>query len=337
MRKTLITITALTLMLAGGLPVFAQTATSSASSALLQLQTQVADLQAKLAALKTAQTSAQTSAQSVGQSLQLLSTLKAGMSGDDVKLLQSILASDPTIFSGQVTGFFGPQTQKAVAKFQKNNGISATGNVGPLTRDAFNKLLKGSTIIGSSTASTTLSHGEGDENGVKFCLGVAPGHLIAPGRNKGEGEHGKGNSNGGVASSTLQGNVLTCTKIPPGIAKKLGLFTTLGGGHGSTTPPVVPPPADTTPPVITNIVSTPGSATTTVAWTTNEAATSKVLYSTTTPVTTSAASVSSSSLVTTHSLNLTGLTASSTYFALIISADAAGNTATSAQISFIQP
>ena len=88
---------------------------------------------------------------------------------------------------------------------------------------------------------------------------------------------------------------------------------------------------DTTAPVISSIVATPTSSTTaTIAWTTNEAATSKVYFSTTTPVT-SGAMVADAAFVTAHAMSITGLSASTTYRAIVVGNDAAGNTATSSE------
>lgn len=100
-------------------------------------------------------------------------------------------------------------------------------------------------------------------------------------------------------------------------------------GGGTTTPPT--PPADTTAPVLSGVVASTTSATSVnVAWTTNENSTSKVYYSTSSPViaTSSTPLVSNSSLVASHSLAVTGLTASTTYHFLIESKDASGNTGT---------
>jgi hypothetical protein len=72
-----------------------------------------------------------------------------------------------------------------------------------------------------------------------------------------------------------------------------------------------------------------------VGWTTNESATSKVYYATSTPVNIgTASSVSDTTLITSHSLNLSGLVASSTYYYLVESKDAALNTSTSTEFSF---
>jgi phosphodiesterase/alkaline phosphatase D-like protein len=94
--------------------------------------------------------------------------------------------------------------------------------------------------------------------------------------------------------------------------------------------------ADITSPLISAVTASGiTSSTATVGWTTNEAATSKIYYATSSPVdTATASSVSDTTLVTSHSLNLSGLTASSTYYYLVESKDASLNTATSTEFSF---
>ena len=79
--------------------------------------------------------------------------LAGGMSGDDVKELQKILASDPVIYpEGLVSGYFGPLTQKAVIRFQEKYaadillpiGIAqGTGLVGPMTVKKLNAIRVG--------------------------------------------------------------------------------------------------------------------------------------------------------------------------------------------------
>ena len=94
--------------------------------------------------------------------------------------------------------------------------------------------------------------------------------------------------------------------------------------------------SDTTAPVIDVIeVNSITSTSAEVKWDTNEDATSKVYYSASTPLVIGTAStVSDSTLENSHDLDLSSLTASTTYYYLVVSADAAGNTATSSQNSF---
>jgi hypothetical protein len=89
-------------------------------------------------------------------------------------------------------------------------------------------------------------------------------------------------------------------------------------------------PPDTTPPVITNI--TAGNITSTgstVTWTTNEPADSQVEYGLTTAYGNSVPVPADPTLVTSHSVALSGLTASTLYHYRVKSRDAAGNLATS--------
>jgi peptidoglycan hydrolase-like protein with peptidoglycan-binding domain len=53
---------------------------------------------------------------------------------DSIKLLQQVLATDPSIYpDGYVTGFFGPLTEVALNNFQTSFGLSVTGTFTPET------------------------------------------------------------------------------------------------------------------------------------------------------------------------------------------------------------
>lgn len=98
-----------------------------------------------------------------------------------------------------------------------------------------------------------------------------------------------------------------------------------------------PVPGDTTAPVISGASATSTTYNSAhIVWTTNEKSDSKVWYGTSTPViaTSSTSIVSSAILVKSHDLALTGLSASTTYYYLVQSADASGNIGTSTQQSF---
>ena len=93
---------------------------------------------------------------------------------------------------------------------------------------------------------------------------------------------------------------------------------------------------DIVSPVISSVVSSVSTSTVAITWNTNENADSKVFYATSTPVIISSAPVvSSHAMVLSHSMLLPGLNASTTYYFVVSSTDAAGNTATSTQASFI--
>ena len=75
---------------------------------------------------------------------------KQGSTGKDVEKIQQQLKK-LGFFSGDVTGFFGTQTETAVKKFQNSKGLHPDGAVGPGT---YKYLFEGST---STTASKTTS------------------------------------------------------------------------------------------------------------------------------------------------------------------------------------
>lgn len=92
---------------------------------------------------------------------------------------------------------------------------------------------------------------------------------------------------------------------------------------------------DTTAPVISNIQKTVSTSTAVITWTTNEASDSKVEYATS-PLTSAGTilSAQNSADVTSHSINLSSLTASTTYYFRVTSVDPSGNTATSTEQTF---
>ena len=107
--------------------------------------------------------------------------------------------------------------------------------------------------------------------------------------------------------------------------------TTTDDGDTSTTT------EDITAPVITDIYATSTTVTTTnINWTTDEDADSVVWYDIVTPlvISTSTPNISSTDLTMSHSLDVTGLTASTTYYYIVTSADSSENRATGTEESF---
>ena len=68
------------------------------------------------------------------------------MRGEAVTELQKRLTAEG-VYSGPITGYFGPLTFAGVKAYQKKYGISQTGFVGPLTRAKLNA----SQVAGVST------------------------------------------------------------------------------------------------------------------------------------------------------------------------------------------
>jgi len=106
--------------------------------------------------------------------------------------------------------------------------------------------------------------------------------------------------------------------------------TATSGNFSFTTPSAL----DTTPPVLSAISASGinGGTQALITWVTNETATSQVAYG----LTTAYGNISAHNMtgVTNHSRTLSGLTPGTSYNYLVISTDAAGNTATSANFSF---
>ncbi len=278
-------------------PSLASAETSSVDAMLAQLKL----LQDRIAALTSAQTTVQTAKSDVLASLKLIRGLRQGMSGEDVSALQAILAADTETYpEGLVTGFYGQLTANAVKNFQKKHGIEAVGFVGPKTLQKLNEE--------SETLGLAEAEGDNQGQGKRLCAKVPPGHLIAPGWLR---------KNGGIAPIVPE-----CQKLPGGIIGKIGSSTP---GTGSTTDRV------TISKLRANEI---GTSTAIINWNTNLPSDSKVWYSSSTPwVLASSTLVSSSSMVTSHSLNLSGLATSTTYYYVAVSTNGS-TTATSSAKSF---
>ena len=68
-------------------------------------------------------------------------TLVPGMEDAEVFNLQKVLSLDPSVYpQGEITGYFGKLTEKAVMNFQEKYGIRITGEVGPQTRAKLHEL-----------------------------------------------------------------------------------------------------------------------------------------------------------------------------------------------------
>lgn len=162
--------------------------------------------------------------------------LSHGAQGDDVTGLQEFLSSSGHLSVG-ATGFFGPLTEQALARWQQSQGIDAAGVVGPLTRARIKELCVGGTgntekfsasptqggapltvvfstrIAGNRPASDsyTIDFGDGTSEPAAHCF--APNDACSsPGQNK------HIYSSNGTYTATLIKKVYMCqtTSIPPG-------------------------------------------------------------------------------------------------------------------------
>ena len=296
----------------------AQSATSTTQiNAISVLLQQIQALQKQIDALVASQRTLQT--QVTTQFNAFIISLSLGSRGEAVEALQALLAANPDIYpEGLITGYFGKATERALKRLQKEHGLEQVGIVGPKTRRLLNRLLEDNSIAfeddndedDDNDDNSNRGHGDGENR--RPCAIVPPGHLIAPGwLKKHDGE---------------RPIVPECQKLPKGIEDKINDDR----GHGTTTP-------DTVSPIVSELLATSTASTTTsITWFTNENATSTLWYSTTTPLTQSSASrLDNSTRKTSHSYNLTGLTASTTYYYLVKVSDKANNSSTTTERSFV--
>ncbi len=85
--------------------------------------------------------------------------LGVGSKGNDVTKLQNRLTSEG-VYTGPITGYFGPLTFNAVKRFQKKYGISQVGTVGPKTRLALNASVSSGNVLGVSTSAEEQAKNE---------------------------------------------------------------------------------------------------------------------------------------------------------------------------------
>lgn len=274
---------------------FAQTPTTTSANVqailaqIQALETQIAALRAQHKALMEQQSTALQT---------LVQTMKEGSTGDQVAVLQALLALDPSIYpEGTVSGYFGRLTAEAVKRYQRKHGIDSLGVVGPKTLKKLNE---------------DLDDDDDDDDD--------------------HDDRGKGKGKEKVVICH-KGQTLTVAK--PAAVGHIRHGDKRGACEGGGTATTTPPTADTVAPVISNsLVSSITANGANVSWITNENANGKVYYATTSPAFGSSMTASHATYMTGHSLLLTGLTASTTYYYALESKDAAGNTATTSTASF---
>lgn len=111
-----------------------------------ELQTQIKELLAKIADLRLQlNTAVKVETPPIDQTVMptpnkhricsiLKRNLSQGTQGDDVRGLQEFLSTEGYL-SANATGYFGPMTAQAVAKWQASEGVSAVGSMGPMSRE----------------------------------------------------------------------------------------------------------------------------------------------------------------------------------------------------------
>lgn len=246
----------------------------------------------------------------------LKTTLGTGSQGENVKILQAILAADPEIYpEGIISGYFGQLTSQATKRFQKKHGIEQVGFVGPKTLKKLNdELIQNPLSFETTTTATSTSATSTNVADKKLCAKVPPGHLIAPGWLR---------KNNGV-----QPIIPSCQILPPGIISN----PNYPGTTPTTTPTTTP---DITAPIITNISAILTYNSAAISWTTNEVSDSQISYGTSTAY--GSLTALNSTMTTNHSQTISGLSSNTAYHYQVRSKDASGNLATSTNQTFTTP
>lgn len=92
----------------------------------------------------------------VPQAAQAVTVLQVGSTGTNVtKVQQRLIAWG--YMNGSATGYYGTVTRDAVKWFQKNNGLTIDGKVGPTTAAKMGITLSSSTSTTSSSSATIIS------------------------------------------------------------------------------------------------------------------------------------------------------------------------------------
>lgn len=358
MKKFVSSLIAFGLVISTIVPGLASAQTSfEANLKLVQdLTNQIKALQVQIQALQSQQTQLRSSANDAV--VEIIQNLKPGSEGDQVTLLQTLLAADASLYpEGKVTGFFGPMTRRALQRFQAQNGLDQVGFVGPRTRSLLNGLLRS-----QFKSVEDISHDVDDEteNEIEHAISsitlpplptdgcTIPGLPFATTSPIFQ-KDGKTKliQTGNVfifqsgkhkiiitPNSFIEKNGKRQLLITPGMRiEKNGKFRSIIPCNGTTTPPSTS--NDTAAPTLSSINTSVTDTSAVVTWITNELANAKVYFSTTTPVNLTSASVLTNGVFQTgHSLSLTGLIADTIYRFVVESKDQSGNTATSSEHAF---
>jgi large repetitive protein len=127
-------------------------------------------------------------------------------------------------------------------------------------------------------------------------------------------------------TTSTYGFVFDSTSVSSGSRTLSAVARDIAGNLATSSVTVI---IDNDGPVISNVASTTAATTATVTWDTNEASDSKVSFGTVSGTYTTASSSPAS--VTSHSIGLAGLTSFTTYYYVVVSADAIGNISTSTE------
>lgn len=163
----------------GLVAVFALASVASAAT-LAELQAQLAQIQAAIAALSGTSAPA-------GSVPTITASLTIGSRGDQVSDLQKYLEDEGFLVMpvGVDYGYFGPLTQKAIADWQRANGVSpAAGYFGPISRAKLAEL--GTTAPVTTTPTTPAIVADGTDGSLSYgeSAEVSTGNTVRMGETK---------------------------------------------------------------------------------------------------------------------------------------------------------
>lgn len=278
--------------------------TAEQISTLNRLYAQIATLQTQLNKLK---------AQAAGlqSELRLTKRLFLGSKGNEVRTLQRILATDPSVYpEGLVTGHFGPLTAQAVRRLHSKFKLEVRGEVDATTLDLINTLLEAQGITGATIPQDLLTSGS---NRIKIEIK----------NNNGENEYKID------VKCDSRGSGNTCKDDDEDEDDDDDDDDDEDNdNHGN---------RDRIAPIITSkTVTNIATSTAIVTWVTNEPTTGKVHYALATPVAGQSGRLVQfdNTLGTTSSATLSNLTASTTYYYYIKAVDASNNFVTTPDANF---
>ena len=147
----------------------------------------------------------------------MAATLRVGSSGEEVKTLQTKLKRWG-YYTGSIDGVFGSGTKKAVIAFQKKNGLTPDGIVGPATLKA----------LGMQSSSGSSASSGSNTNGNLYLLA-----RLVYGEARGEPYKGQ------VALAAVVLNRVKSSKFPnsvSGVIYQSGAFSVVSDGQINLTP-----------------------------------------------------------------------------------------------------
>ena len=136
--------------------------------------------------------------------------LMLGDSGESVKRVQQLLNKFGYISSDNMTGYFGEVTEDAVKSFQKNNGLSADGNVGVMT---MSKLTSDNAVKANSTSGGSSNSGSSNSNSGSSNSNNSGSSNNNSSNNNSNSNSNNNSSNNNSNSGTVSGSVSELIRV----------------------------------------------------------------------------------------------------------------------------